>query len=97
MHGKSDSRRDHLVSWDICCKPKKQGGLVIGNLVLKIYALVAKWLWRFPLETTSLRHRVIKSMVVKIACYLLRLGNLTFLRGPNEFDSTEKLHSVRSH
>ena len=48
------------MSWDICFKPKKHGGLGIGNLVLKIYALVAKWLCRFPLETTSLWHKVIK-------------------------------------
>ena len=34
-HGASDSRRDHLVSWDVCCKSKQDGGLGICNWVSK--------------------------------------------------------------
>ena len=30
-----DTRRDHLVSWEVCCRPKKEGGLDIDNLVPK--------------------------------------------------------------
>ena len=30
--------------------PKKEGGLGLDNLVSKNITLVAKWLWRFPLE-----------------------------------------------
>ena len=36
--------RDHLVSWEVCCHPKKEGGLGLGNLVSKNIALGAKWL-----------------------------------------------------
>ena len=53
-HGASDSRKDHLVSWDVCCKSKQDGGLEIGILVSKTVALVAKWLRPFPIETSSL-------------------------------------------
>ena len=30
-----DSRRDHLVSWEVCYKPKKEGGLGLVNTVSK--------------------------------------------------------------
>ena len=58
---KDDTKRDHLVSWKVCCQSKEDGGLGLGNLVAKNISLVAKWHWRFPLETTSLWHRVIRS------------------------------------
>ena len=42
--GVGDSRRDHLVSWEVCCKPEKEGGLGLGNIVSKNKSLAAKWL-----------------------------------------------------
>ena len=54
-------RRDHLVSWEVCCKPQEEGGLGLGNIVLKNKSLAAKWLWRFPLHPNSLWHQVIRS------------------------------------
>ena len=33
--GVGKSRKDHLVSWDVCCKPKKEGGLGLGILFLR--------------------------------------------------------------
>ena len=54
-------RRDHLVSWEICYKPKKEGELGLGNLVSKNKALAAKWLWHFPLQLASLWHQIIRS------------------------------------
>ena len=52
------NKRDHLVNWGFCCKPKEEGGVGLGNLVS---SLVGKWLWRFPLEPDSLWHKMIKS------------------------------------
>ena len=40
--GKDGSKRDHLVSWEVCCKSKDDGGLGLGNLVSKNISLVAK-------------------------------------------------------
>ena len=52
--GKGEGFKDHLVSWVIVSKSKKQGGLGVGNLLNKNIALLGKWLWRFPLEKNSL-------------------------------------------
>ena len=43
--GHGGNKEDNLVRWEICCKPKNEGGLGLGNLVSKNIALVAKWLW----------------------------------------------------
>ena len=45
---------EHLVSWKVCCCPKKEGGLSLSNLVPKNIILATKWLWRFPLDPHSL-------------------------------------------
>jgi len=50
------------VAWDVCVRPKEKGGLGIGGLVEKNKALLAKWLWRFPLETDELWHKVIAAI-----------------------------------
>uniref|UniRef100_A0A803QQM3 Reverse transcriptase domain-containing protein n=1 Tax=Cannabis sativa TaxID=3483 RepID=A0A803QQM3_CANSA len=52
---------DHLVAWDEVCKPRAEGGLAIGRLEMRNKGLLMKWLWRFPLESNSLWHKVIKS------------------------------------
>ena len=51
----------HLVKWDKVARPKTRGGLGIGNVEKKSRVLLAKWLWRFPLERTSLWHSIIRS------------------------------------
>ena len=53
-------RGDHLMSWKVYWRPKKEGGLGLGNLVYKNIALASKWLWRFPLDPHSLWHQVIR-------------------------------------
>jgi hypothetical protein len=60
--GVNEGKKDHLVNWESCCKPKAEGGLGLGNLVAKNLALVGKWLWRFPREPNSLWHRVVRSI-----------------------------------
>lgn len=59
--GSENTVKDHLVSWEICCRPKKEGGLGLGNLVSKNVALAGKWLWRFPSHSSSLWHKIIRS------------------------------------
>ena len=52
--GVGEGKRDHLVSWDAVCKPRVKGGLGIGNIPLRNRALLGKWLWRYPRESTTL-------------------------------------------
>ena len=42
--GSGHDKKDHLVSWEVCYKPKNEGGLGLGNLVSKNITLMAKWL-----------------------------------------------------
>ena len=49
------------MSWEVCCRHKKEGRLGLSNLVSKNITLVAKWLFRFPLEPHSSWHQVIRS------------------------------------
>ncbi|KAJ9701108.1 hypothetical protein PVL29_006452 [Vitis rotundifolia] len=60
--GVGEGKRDHLVSWDAVCKPRVKGGLGFGKIPLRNRALLGKWLWRFPRETTTLWHQVILSI-----------------------------------
>ncbi|RVW13278.1 hypothetical protein CK203_109411 [Vitis vinifera] len=39
-------KKDHLISWDVVCKPREFGGLGIGKTSLRNHALLGKWLWR---------------------------------------------------
>ena len=57
-----EGKRDHLVRWDVVCKPRVKGGLGIGKIPLRNRALLGKWLWRFPRESTILWHQVILSI-----------------------------------
>ena len=59
--GLEEGKKCHLVRWERVTKSKEEGGLGIGSLRERNEALRAKWLWRFPLETNSLWHRIIKS------------------------------------
>lgn len=55
----SDENLTHLVAWEQVSKPKELRGLGIVNLRKKNEALLAKWWWRFPLETEALWHKII--------------------------------------
>ena len=42
--GAREGKKDHLISWDIVCRPKKFRGLGFGKTVLQNHALLGKWL-----------------------------------------------------
>ncbi|KAL6321948.1 hypothetical protein AAG906_035857 [Vitis piasezkii] len=52
--GVGEGKRDHLVRWDVVCKPRVKGGLGIGKIPLRNRALLGKWLWRFLGEYNSM-------------------------------------------
>ena len=50
-----------LVRWDIIQRPRKLGGLGIGDIVLKNAGMLFKWWWRFSVENSPLWKQVICS------------------------------------
>lgn len=50
-----------FLKWDKVARPKTRGDLGMGYVEKKNRAPLAKWLWRFPLERTSLWLSVIRS------------------------------------
>lgn len=53
--GEFDSKRKvHLVSWEMLCKPKKEGGLGLGRAEGMNMALLAKLGWRMLTQTGAL-------------------------------------------
>ncbi|KAM2375829.1 hypothetical protein ACFXTH_044543 [Malus domestica] len=59
--GVEEGKKTHLVRWELVTKNKEERGLGVGNLRNQNEALLAKWLWRFPMESQSLWHKVIRS------------------------------------
>ncbi|RVW34855.1 Transposon TX1 uncharacterized 149 kDa protein [Vitis vinifera] len=49
-----EGKRDHLVRWDVVCKPKEIGGLGFENISLRNLALLGKWLWSQMITSLSL-------------------------------------------
>ncbi|KAF5954941.1 hypothetical protein HYC85_007797 [Camellia sinensis] len=53
--------RIHLVKWEVVALPRNKRGLAIGDIVARNIALLSKCLWRFPIESESLWHSIVKS------------------------------------
>lgn len=57
-----EEKMDPLVNWETCCLLISSSRLGIRNLRSKNFPLLAKWLLCFLQESSSLRHKVIKSI-----------------------------------
>ena len=57
--GVGECKRHRLISWDVVCKLKAKGGLGFRKISLRNLALLRKWLWRYPRESSTLWHQVI--------------------------------------
>ena len=51
---KEGGRAISLVKWEVVQRPKKLGGLGVGDIVVKNVALLFKWWWRFSAEESPL-------------------------------------------
>ena len=60
--GTGEGRKDHLLSWEVVCRSKEQGGVGFGKISLRNRALLGKWLWRFLREINGLWHKVTTSI-----------------------------------
>ncbi|KAF5946950.1 hypothetical protein HYC85_017178 [Camellia sinensis] len=65
-----EGKKMHLVRWETISLSKDKGGLGLGNIIARNLALLGEWLWRFPLESDSLWHSIIKSKFLS-----LKVGN----------------------
>lgn len=59
--GNSDRRELHLMCWNEVIQPEHAGGLGLGNLDVKNWALLAKRWWRYGAEKEALWRKVIVS------------------------------------
>ena len=60
--GSTENRFSALVKWDVVQRPKNQGGLGVGDPLLKNAALLFKWWWRFACEEGVMWRRVVHSI-----------------------------------
>ncbi|XP_071700031.1 uncharacterized protein [Rutidosis leptorrhynchoides] len=80
--GSGDELKISWVNWDDVIRPWAEDRLSLGSLKCKkSLALIAKWWWRFKIETTSLWVNVIKSIYG--ASVLINSGSVTSLSGSN--------------
>ncbi|RVW49587.1 Transposon TX1 uncharacterized 149 kDa protein [Vitis vinifera] len=70
--GVGEGKRDHLVNWDVVCKPKSRGGLGFGKISMRNVALLGKWLWRYPREGSALWHQMVSSLSLEGHCTCLQ-------------------------
>ena len=61
-NGNDGTRYSALVQWDVVQRPKKQGGLGVGDPTLKNAALLFKWWWRFACEEGAMWRIVVQSL-----------------------------------
>ena len=56
------NRSSALVKWEVVQRPKAQGGLGIGDLMIKNAALLFKWWWRFACEEGAMWRTMVQSL-----------------------------------
>jgi len=60
--GSNGNRISALVKWEVVQRPKAQGGLGVGDILLKNAALLFKWWWRFACEEGVMWRNIIQSL-----------------------------------
>ena len=60
--GSDTNRVSALVKWEVVQRPKAQGGLGVGDILLKNAALLFKWWWRFACEEGAMWRNVIQAL-----------------------------------
>jgi len=70
-----------LVKWEVVQRPKNQGGLGVGDLLMKNATLLFKWWWRYACEEGTLWRRVVQSLYEEDQGILVGSNNPT-LNGP---------------
>jgi len=61
-NSKHNCKTAALVKWEIVQRPKKEGGLGVGDLTIKNAALLFKWWWRYACEEGAAWRSVIQSI-----------------------------------
>jgi len=61
-NSKHNCKTAALVKWEVVQRPKKEGGLGVGDLIIKNAALLFKWWWRFACEEGAAWRSVIQSI-----------------------------------
>lgn len=54
-----DSKRKHLINWDLVNTPTENGGLGLKSLQQFNNSMLAKWSWRYAIEREALWWKVI--------------------------------------
>ncbi|RVW93506.1 hypothetical protein CK203_035092 [Vitis vinifera] len=65
--GVREGKRDHLVNWDVVCKPKSRGVGCWKDFYEECRSL-GKWLWRYPREGSALWHQMVSSLSLEGHC-----------------------------
>ena len=60
--GKHERRISTLVKWKVVQRSKKEGGLGVGDLLIKNAALLFKWWWRYACEEGAMWRTVVQSI-----------------------------------
>jgi len=79
--GKNESKASALVKWEVVQRTKKEGGLGVGDPLLKNAALLFKWWWRFACEEGAMWKLVVQSIHEEDQL-LLPTKNVSTLPGP---------------
>lgn len=57
----SNSSKMHLIKWSTVCSSLGQGGLGISSIKYRNVSLLAKWWWKYRVESDKLWHKILSS------------------------------------
>jgi hypothetical protein len=79
-YGGSNTRKCHLVNWNIACTPKDRGGLGILNLRCMNISLLTKRLWKLE-NDIAFGKQLLKNMKGKPLCIFKKKQGDSVLEG----------------